>query len=410
MQRLHQQLVAEGHDSRFLIGRPHQSNPPLVEYIGDSVSEFATKFDGLMSRFGNQFEDLWGMHPWARRPTLKLPRTEIYQWADLIDLRNLFGDYFNLWVLPAISAHKPVVWRLPDMWALTGHCAYPYDCQRWIEGCYDCPLLSGEGRKIVEPPPTKWDGTKRVWRAKKGIYSHSSLHIVVTTQWMKNNVQKSILGDALSINIISNGVNLQQYKPYSKVEVRRALNIPLEQHVLLFAAAELNNHRKGYAQTIAAVKKLHQRMEDPPLLITMGSAESVEEEPGIVRHFGFVGEAKRQAQLYAAADLFLCTTLADAQPQTALESIACGTPIIAFDVGPMADITGKGAYGFIAPHLSGESLSETIASALSQPDLLSEMGENCRHKAERDFDLVRQTEKYIELYEKILSRYSTPAL
>lgn len=403
MQRLHAQLVEKGHQSRFLVGRSDHQEHPLAHVVSDVVEDCKKPWDGLLSRIGNQMEDLGGIHPWAYRPTLRIPDTELYHWAEIIDLRNLFGDYINFWVLPELTAGKPVVWRLPDLWALTGHCAYPYDCLRWISGCYDCPLLQGQGREIVEPPPTKWDGTRRVWRAKRDIYARSRFHIVVTTQWMKSNVERSILSDALSINVISNGVDLQVYRPRPKKQVRQELGLPEGRMIGLFAAADLKNYRKGYRFAADAVANL-QGDPDSPLLVTMGRLQDMEQdkETGF-RHFGFVGDPEQQAKLYAAADFFLCSTLADAQPQTALESIACGTPIIGFDVGPMADLAGHGKYGLIADEIQVESLQEVIQYACAQPGLLQNMAESCREQALQEYDLDKQTNQYIALYRDILA-------
>jgi len=406
MRRLGNQLEINGHQSRFLIGRPDQKHYPQVNYLGDYILNYATKWDGLLSRIGNQLEGLWGINPWARRPTLRLPETDVYQWADVIDLRNLFGDYFNMWVLPELSAKKPVFWRLPDMWALTGHCAYPYDCQRWVTGCHDCPLLTEEGRRIVEPPPTKWDGTRRVWHAKRDIYLKSKLHIIVTTRWMKKNVERGILGNALSISVISNGVDLQIYKPYVQERVRKDLGLPIDKKIFIFSAARLGSFRKGYSYAVDAVKMM-QHIPDPPLLITMGSSKGVTpEEKDYVRHIGFVENAEKQAKLFAAADLFLCTTLADAQPQTALESIACGTPVVAFNIGPMPDIVGKN-HGLITEDITPEALRDALEIAFKSPGLILEMGRKCRQTAEREYDIEKQTDQYIKLYEDTISQYPT---
>jgi glycosyltransferase involved in cell wall biosynthesis len=400
MQRLHDQLKAQGHESRFLVGRTERDHPE-VDVVADVVSEYRSFGDRFLSILGNRFKDLWGIHPWMYRPTLKLPKTDIFQWADILDLRNLFSGYFNLWVLPELTENKSVVWRLPDMWALTGHCAYPYDCQRWISGCYDCPLLTKEGKKIVNPKPTRWDGTKRVWREKRDIYAKSKLHIVINSQWMKENVERSILRNALSIHVISNGVDLDMYQPYHREKVRRELDLPQDRKILFFSAANIDSHRKGYPYAYEAVSQLRQRMQNPPLLITMGHVKDQETNLWI-RHYGYVKDAALQAKLYAAADLYLCTTLADAQPQTALESIACGTPVIGFDIRPMADIVEHEKRGLIVDDISSTALRRTIESVIDRQDWIAAMGENCRRKAVRDFDIVKQTSQYIDLYEQIL--------
>ena len=405
MRRLHGSLVEKNHQSQFLVGRSKHSEDPLVHLIWDEVSPYRSLENSLKSRIGNQIEKYLGIHPWSNRTTLRFVDTPLYGWADIIELRNLFGGFFNLWSLPTLTAGKPIVWRLPDLWALTGHCAYPYDCERWKTGCYNCPLLTREGRKIVEPKPTVWDGTRRVWQAKKGLYGKSQLHIVVTTKWMQNNVQQSILGDALSINVISNGVNLKVYQPFSKEETRFKLALPQDETLLLWVAGGKGNFRKGYHLVDKALEELQEKGEFNPMLLTMGGDEGWKSPDSLqkVHHFGYVRDADQQALIYAAADAFVCSTLADGQPQTALESLACGTPIIAFDIGPMPDLAIPGETGFLAPETTAKALRGVIEMFLLKTDRYPAMRENCRKQALEKYDLGKQTEKYVQLYEQVLS-------
>ena len=136
MQRLHDSLIDKQHESQFLVGRSRFPDNPEINIIWDEITPFRSIQNSVLSRIGNQFEKYLGINSWANRPAKYLAGADIYQWADIIDLRNLFGGFFNLWSLPDLTRRKPVVWRLPDMWALTGHCAYPYDCDRWKSGWY----------------------------------------------------------------------------------------------------------------------------------------------------------------------------------------------------------------------------------------------------------------------------------
>jgi len=404
MRRLHQALVEKGHESQFLAGRSKYPDDPLVHLIWDEVAQFNTLGSRVRSRIGNQLEKYIGIHPWANYTNRRLPDTELYAWADIIDLRNLFGGYFNLWCLPELSALKPVVWRMPDLWAVTGHCAYPYDCQRWKTGCYSCPLLTAEGRKIVEPKPTVFDGTRRVWNAKRDLYNRSQLHIIVTTNWMRNQVYQSILSQALSINVISNGVDLTVYRPHDRAEARLRLSLAPDDKILLWAAGGKGNYRKGYQLVYEALEMLQEEMDDSPLLITMGGEEgwSHPETLRKVRHFGYMRDEEEQSWIYAAADAFICSTLADAQPQTALESMASGTPVIAFPIGPMPDLVLEGLTGVIAPQVTADALAAVIRSHILDADQPSGLRDRCRAYAEDHFDLKVQTEEYIRLYEQIL--------
>ncbi len=406
MQRLHDELLAQKHQSEIIAGRNNLPGEPHIHLMSDVISPYQTNLGVIQSRLGSRIEDFLGLHPWTNRPTLNLPKTQLYEWADIIDLRNLHGGYINLWVLPGLSLGKPVVWRLPDLWALTGYCAYPYDCQKWKDGCHDCPLLKGEGRLLVEPkPPPRWDGTRRVWLAKQKTYLESKLHIVVNSEWMRKKVNQGILKDSLSVNVISNGVDLDIYKPIDKQKAREKLGLPPNETILLWGAASLGNLRKGYSYTARAMEQIQNNGKIKPLLITMGNEKRMDEKYplGKVKHFGFVKDPASQALMYSAADLFLCSTLADAQPQTVVESLACGTPVIAYDIGPMPELIQEGKTGFIVPDVSVESLAADLENVLNDPEHLTEMGQSCREEAEQKYDLSKQTKMYIDLYENILT-------
>jgi len=405
MQRLHDSLLDKKHESQFLVGRSRFPNYSEINIIWDVTTPFRSVQNSVLSRIGNQFEKYLGINSWANRPAINLAGADIYQWADIIDLRNLFGGFFNLWSLPDLTRKKPVVWRLPDMWALTGHCAYPYDCDRWKNGCYQCPLLRKDGRERVEPKPTVLDGTRRVWNAKRDIYNQSQLHIIVNSAWMKKQVEESILGESLSLNVISNGVNLEIYRPIDQNLARKSLGLPLEGKIILWAASEKDNFRKGFHIALEAIDKLQETYSETPILITMGGSENKNISKKVQNQvdFGFVHDPKQQALIYSAADVFLCTTLADAQPQTALESLACGTPIITFAIGPMPDIVHEGKEGFITTDVTSQALSVAVIDFYNRRDLFPELRKNCRKKAERLYNLDKQTDRYIDLYEQILS-------
>ena len=109
MRRLHSALVEKGHQSQFLVGRSIAPEDPEVHLIWDEIASYQTLINRIQSRIGNQFARYYGINPWASRPALKVAETAIYDWADIIDLRNLFGGFFNLWSLPRLSKNKPVV-------------------------------------------------------------------------------------------------------------------------------------------------------------------------------------------------------------------------------------------------------------------------------------------------------------
>jgi len=103
MQRLHDSLIRKNHESQFLVGRSKCPENPDVHLIWDEITFLQSKKNRILSRAGNKFEKYFGINSWANRPAKYLAESDIIRWADIIDLRNLFGGFFNLWSLPSIT-------------------------------------------------------------------------------------------------------------------------------------------------------------------------------------------------------------------------------------------------------------------------------------------------------------------
>ena len=99
----------------------------------------------------------------------------------------------------------------------------------------------------------------------------------------------------------------------------------------------------------------------------------------------------------------MCTTLADGQPQTALESLACGTPLIAFNIGPMPSLAIEGETGKLVFDSTSSALKDEIIRFFENSDQHPGLNENCRREALEKYNLSKQTKEYIYLYESILA-------
>src|SRR5262249_24448165 len=96
---------------------------------------------------------------------------------DVLLCNNLHGGYFDLRQLPWLSMRLPVVLRLADSWAFTGHCAVPGQCDRWRTGCGRCPDLA-------TPPAVSRDATRFNWQRKRWILARSRVHVAAPSRWL----------------------------------------------------------------------------------------------------------------------------------------------------------------------------------------------------------------------------------
>jgi hypothetical protein len=121
-------------------------------------------------------------HPWFRE-------------ADVLQLFNLHGGWFAYTALPRLTRLKPTVWRLSDMWAMTGHCGYSYECERWLTGCGCCPHLD-------EYPALRRDRSAANWRIKEWVYARTGLTLVAPSAWLADVARRSPLLSRFDLRVI----------------------------------------------------------------------------------------------------------------------------------------------------------------------------------------------------------------
>jgi glycosyltransferase involved in cell wall biosynthesis len=139
------------------------------------------------------------------------------------------------------------------------------------------------------------------------------------------------------------------------------------------------------------------------VIITMGSGKSLPESVDIPAfNFGFVNEDAFKAVLYCAADLFVFPTRNEAFGIVSTESMACGTPIVAFNVGGVPDAVRPGITGLLADRENVEQLRDNIVQLLEDEPLRLSMSTKCRAIAVEEYSLKLYTQRYINLYHQVI--------
>ena len=310
----------------------------------------------------------------------------------------MHGQFFSYMALPTLTADKATVFTLHDMWALTGHCAVNYDCERWRSGCGHCP------HPTVGPSlPEGRDGTALEWKLKRWVYRRSHMTLVALSTRMMEQLKQSILSH-LPVCHIPNGVDTTAYQPLDQATCRAALGIPAHKKVLLFAAGHLTRENKGGAVLLKALNDMPRALQKDLVLLLLGeggdvlaSATDLDVWP-----MGYVGGARQKNLLYAAADLFVLPTFGEGLPLVLLESMACGTPMVAFDVGGVPDLVRPGVTGYLAAPADVDDLRRGILMLLEDTAGRAAMGQRCRDIAVKEYDAAYHVQRYIELYHRVL--------
>jgi glycosyltransferase involved in cell wall biosynthesis len=310
----------------------------------------------------------------------KIENHPLVKEADLINL-HWVSEFINV---PTFfdEVKKPIVWTLHDMNAFTGGCHYSFDCLEFIIGaCARCPQLIG-----VE----KTDLANNSFEIKQKSYKNQNITIVTPSKWLYSESNKSPLTRVFEKRIIPYGISDSVFYPYNKKDIRNLLNLPLDKKLVLFVADSINNYRKGIKYIVETSKLLS--TEYKFLLVGMGNYE---DENFI--HLGEVKDESKMAQIYSAADLFVIPSLADNLPNTVLESLFCGTPVVGFKIGGISDMVIDGFNGFLCKEINSLGIAKTVENTLNysfNQDLIV-------NDANERFNLEKQALNYIELYKSL---------
>lgn len=390
MCRLNDSLRAAGVDSKILCQfKTTQSSH--VQVLQRPQSE-------ILDKILKQITSRLGLNDIHRISSFKIKQHKDYINTDIVHLHSTHSGFLNYLALPTLTVNKPAVFTLKDMWALTGHCGYSFDCDRWKIGCGKCPHLDTH-------PTVKRDATRLEWKLKNWIYSQSKLTIVCPSQWMAEKAKQSPLMRHFPIHVIPHGVNTEIFQPLDSQQCRAKLGIPLNKKVLLFSAIKLSDYRKGGDLLIQALQSLPESLKVDTVLLVIGNGEATAETVGIPTYeLGYLNDDSSKAIAYSAADLCLFPTRDEVFGNVSIESQACGTPVVSFRVGGVPEHVRPGTTGYLAESANAKDFCNGIVQLLEDEPLRSQMSQQCRTIALNEYNLKLYAQRHIRLYQTLISQ------
>lgn len=312
--------------------------------------------------------------------------------ADVINLHWVAG-MFDYQQAAEIFKGKIIVWTLHDMNPFTGGCHYAGNCTSYTEACGACFQLGSNDSN---------DLSRQVFKTKSDAYSQLDMTIVTPSRWLCECSAGSSLFSSFRHTVIHNGFPLNTFRPLDRVDIRHGFSIPDDTKVILFGADSVTNQRKGFLLLLQALEELSRKnLKHKLVLAVFGALHNAVQIPCAfpVLPFGFVSGEANLATLYNLADLFVVPSLEDNLPNTVVESLACGTPVVAFDIGGLPDMVDHKQTGYLAAEGDVAGLVDGILWCIN--DAPEQIRSTSREKAEKHFALEMQAYRYKQLYEEL---------
>ena len=313
---------------------------------------------------------------------------------DIVHLHNIHGYYINYEILFNYlrKANIPVVWTLHDCWSMTGHCTHFIEvgCQKWKTQCFDCPLTGVYPRAIR-------DNSRKNYQLKRKVFSSlgDKLHLVSVSKWLNSIVAGSFFSDnGAHRHIIYNGIDGSLFTPQLEVS-KSQLELP-EKKILLGLATSWSP-TKGYVDFLKLAEMLPKEYQ----IVLVGlSQEQIAALPKGVIARPHTNSVEELVRYYSVADVVLNLSRAETFGMTTVEGLACGTPSVVYDTTALPELVTPQTGRVVA-----QGDLERVVKAIEE--LCAEdreaMREHCRKRALEHFERDENYDKYLDLYEQLLT-------
>lgn len=392
--RLHLSLLEKGHESQMLV---QQKSDNDYTVLGPT-----TKIKKVLNLIRPTLDQLAVLQYKRRTQTLFspswLPSSEIVKRINEINPDIVHFHWINFGMIRIedfAEINAPIVWSLHDTWAFTGGCHYVGDCEKYKTSCGNCPVLQSKKEK---------DLSHRIFKRKLKTYSKiNNITIIGLSKWLENCASDSYLFKNRSVINLPNPIDTQKFKPINKQYCRDLWNLPHDKTLVLFGASNaMSDVRKGFYELRNALQFINESNIE---LVIFGAStpENPEKFDFKVNYVGELNDDASLATLYGACDLIVVPSLQENLSNVIMESLSCGTPVVAFDVGGNCDMIQHLKNGYLAKPLDSEDLAAGIDWVIKNKSS-ENLSDNAREKIIREFSFKVVSEKYFDLYKSIIHK------
>ena len=393
--RLHKALQEVGIDSKMLVQYKESDDYSVIAPVSKSsktLGKIRSRLDLLpLKKYKNFKKSPWSISWFPNSISKKIKLIN----PDIVHLNWICEGYIPISEITKIN--YPIVWTLHDMWAFTGGCHYSYECTKYQKKCGSCPQLESKRNLDI----SRW-----IWNRKYKSWRNLNLTIVTPSKWLAKCAKGSFLFKDLRVEVIPYVIDIDVFKPMGKLIAREILNLPKDKKIIVFGGiSAASDRRKGFQYLQPALKELIGSSQKENIELVIFGLSTPLNPPNLslkTNYLGIINDDIALALIYSAADVFVAPSIQDNFPNTVLESLACGTPVVAFDIGGNPDMIEHKKSGYLVKPFEIVDLAGGVNWIINDENRLNKLSQKARSKVLNEFVIDKVVTKYIKLFEELI--------
>lgn len=246
-----------------------------------------------------------------------------------IYLVNLHGYILNekLFLNYLVKDNIRVVYIMADESAFLGNCTYRSGCEDYKNNCKNCRKIKGLAKILFS------NNSEKAYRVKWDAYRKINQITFLGPEFVIMAAKTSPLLEGKRLEIVDEAIDISVNTPKETTSLRKELGIKNDQ-IVIGCVAPFSYPRKGVRFLVEAARIL----ENDTRFVFVHVGYDVKDKTNLPQNYIPIGYVKDQEVLtryYSLSDLFVFPSIQDTMPNACLEALACGTPLLCFNISGM---------------------------------------------------------------------------
>jgi glycosyltransferase involved in cell wall biosynthesis/carbonic anhydrase/acetyltransferase-like protein (isoleucine patch superfamily) len=274
----------------------------------------------------------------------------------------------------------------------------------WLAGV---PLILSSRRDLAS---WWWYTSRNRWILRQ--IQNRSNRIIANSQAVKEFLVHEDGFDPGRIRVLRNGVDFERFAKAPRDREKLFPNLAGEDK-LIAVVANMNVKSKGHSELVLAGTEICREFTEAKFLfigdgVERSHLQRMVGELDLRDRFLFLGRRNDVAEILACCDLFVLPSWAEGLPNSVLEAMAAGVPVVATRVGGIPEIIEDGVGGLLVPAQNPQALAAAIAQALRDPERARQLARVSQARARAEFSYERLLAELDSLYREGLPRRTLP--